>query len=79
MANYAEYFAARDADLPKPKYNYGDRVFGRWNKVPFIASVIREEDKVVLVQTDLPLKHNEQIHTILKLSRTDVSLLKNYD
>jgi hypothetical protein len=79
MANYAEYFAARDADKPKPKYNSGDRVFGRWNKVPFIASVIREEDKVVLVQTDLPLKHNEQIHNILKLGRAELALLKNYD
>lgn len=79
MASYAEYFAARDADKPKPKYNYGDRVFGRWNRVPFIASVIREEDQVVLVQTDLPLKHDEQIHNILKVAQKDVKLLKNYD
>ena len=79
MANYAEYFAARDADKPKPKFNYGDRVFGYWNKIPFIASVIREEDKNVLVQTDLPVKHEEQLHNILKLARMDVKLLKNYD
>lgn len=79
MANYAEYFAARDADKPKPKYNYGDRVFGHWNRILFIASVIREEDKVVLVQTDLPVKHDEQLHNILKLARLDVKLLKNYD
>ena len=79
MANYAEYFAARDADLPKPKYNYGDRVFGLWNKIPFIASVVREEDKKVLVHSDLPIKHDEQIHYILKLSRADVTLLKSYD
>jgi hypothetical protein len=79
MANYAEYFAARDADKPKPKFNYGDRVFGHWNRIPFIASVIREEDKNVLVQTDLPVKHDEQLHNILKLARMDVKLLKNYD
>jgi hypothetical protein len=79
MANYAEYFAARDADKPEPKFNYGDRVFGHWNKIPFIASVIREEDKVVLVQTDLPVKHDEQLHNILKLARMDVKLLKSYD
>ena len=79
MANYAEYFAARDADKPTPKYNYGDRVFGYWNKIPFVASVIREEDKVVLVQTDLPLKHNDTIHNILKLAQKDVKLLKDYD
>ena len=79
MANYAEYFAARDADKPKPKFNYGDRVFGHWNKIPFVASVIREEDKNVVVQTDLPVKHDEQLHNILKLARMDVKLLKNYD
>ena len=79
MANYAEYFAARDADLPKYKYNYGDRVFGRWNKIPFIAMVVREEDRKVLVHSDLPIKHDDQIHNILKLSRADVTLLKNYD
>ena len=79
MANYAEYFAARDAGKPKPKYNYGDRVFGHWNKIPFIASVIREENKAVLVQTDLPIMYEEQIHNILKLSRLDVTLLKDHD
>ena len=79
MANYAEYFAARDAEKPKPKFNYGDRVFGHWNRIPFIGSVIREEDRVVLVQTDLPVKHDEQLHNILKLARMDVKLLKNYD
>lgn len=79
MANYAEYFAARDADKPKPKYNRNDRVFGHWNKIPFIGSVVREENKVVLVHTDLPVKHDDQLHYILKLSRTDVTLLKDYD
>jgi CRISPR/Cas system CMR-associated protein Cmr3 (group 5 of RAMP superfamily) len=79
MANYAEYFAARDADLPKPKYNYGDRVFGRWNKVPFIGSVVREQNKNLLIQVDLPIKHKDNIHNILHISRLDVTLLKDYD
>ena len=79
MANYAEYFAARDADKPKARFNYGDRVFGRWNKIPFIASVIREEDRNVLVQTDLPVRYEGANHNILKLSRTDVKLLKEFD
>lgn len=79
MPNYAEYFAKRDEDKAKPLYNSGNRVFGRWNRVPFIGSVIREEDQVVLVQTDLPLKHNDQLHNILKVAQKDVKLLKNYD
>lgn len=76
MANYAEYFAARDADLPKPKYKNGDRVFGHWNKIPIIGMVVREEDKMVLVHLDLPLKHDDTVHNLLKLSRTSVTLLK---
>jgi hypothetical protein len=76
MANYAEYFAARDADLPKPKFVYGDRVFGHWNKIPFVASVIREENKVLLLQTDLPVRYEQTNYSILRLSRTDVKLLK---
>ena len=79
MANYAEYFAARDANNPKPRYVYGDRVFGHWNKIPFIASVIREEDKNVLVQTDLPVRHDGVNHNILKLARLDVKRLVSFD
>jgi hypothetical protein len=79
MASYAEYFAARDADKSKPKYVRGDRVFGRWNQIPFIASVIREEDKNILVQTDLPITYNNAIHNILKVSRNDVKRLVNFD
>jgi len=78
MANYAEYFANRDSDTPKPKFNYGDRVFGRWMKKPFIGSVIREQDKTVLVQLDLPLKHNAVIHNLLQIARIDVKLLKEF-
>ena len=79
MASYAEHFAARDSNKPKPRYVYGDRVFGYWNKIPFVASVIREEDKNVLVQTDLPLGHNGAIHNILKLARLDVKRLVSFD
>lgn len=78
MANYADYFAARDADTPKPKYVYGDRVFGHWNKIPFIGSVVREQEKNVLVHTDLPIIRGEYVHSILTLSRTDVKLLKEF-
>jgi hypothetical protein len=78
MANYAEYFAQRDADNPKPKFNYGDRVFGRWNKIPFIGSVIREQEKNVLIQLDLPIIRKQDIHNLLHIVRTDVKLLKEF-
>jgi hypothetical protein len=76
VASLTDYFAKRDADKPKPKFQIGDRVFGRWNKIPFVASVLREEDKNVLVFTDLPLKHNDVYCNVIKLARADVKLLK---
>jgi hypothetical protein len=79
VASLTDYFAKRDADKPKAKYHIGDRVFGRWNKIPFVASVLREEDMNVLVQTDLPLKHNDVYHNILKLARNDVKLMKEVE
>lgn len=78
MANYAEYFEARD---PKTnhKFEYGNRVFGKWNKIPFIGMIIREEDKDVLVHADLPVKYDKQYNSILRLNRNDVKILKEYD
>jgi len=75
MGNYTEYFERRAADLPRSKFNSGDRVFGRWNKIPFIGSVVRNQDKTVLVHLDLPLKHNDNIHNVLHLAQMDVKLL----
>ena len=76
MANLTDYFARRDADLPKPKYHYGDRVFGRWNNVPFAGSVVREQNRQLLVLLDLPFKYEDQVHNIVRVSRNDVDLLK---
>ena len=79
MSNLTNYFVRRDADLPKPKYNSGDRVFGKWNRIPFIASVVREESGEVLVHSDLPIKQGQELCHILRLPIKDVKLLKNYD
>jgi hypothetical protein len=75
VANYAEYFERKAAELPKPKFNSGDRVFGCWNKIPFIGSVVRNQNKTVLVHVDLPIKHNDNIHNVLHLAQMDVKLL----
>jgi hypothetical protein len=75
MGNYTEYFERKHADLPAPKYANGDRVFGHWNSIPFIGTVIRNQNKTVLVHTDLPLKHNDNIHNVLHLAQMDVKLL----
>lgn len=65
--SYKSYFEERDRDLPKPKYEYGDRVFSYYNSVPLVGMVIREIDKVVLVHADLPIKDGAEIRSIVSV------------
>jgi hypothetical protein len=58
---------------------YGNRVFGYWNKIPFVGMVVREEEKIVLVHVDLPFKYEDIIQNILHIARKDVTLLVSYD
>jgi hypothetical protein len=82
MSNLAEYFSRTSY---KPVYQIGDRVFGRWNKIPFIGSVGNDScvDGVtprVSVHLDLPIKHKDKIHNILFIEHKDIkSYLVNYD
>ena len=50
MASLAEYF---EKNRYKPKYFLGDRVFGYWNKIPFIGTV--GNDTVIARSRDLGL------------------------
>jgi len=68
MVTQTDQFLQRDKDLPKPKYNYGDRVFGKLNKVPLVGMVIREVEGDVLVHSDLPLRVEGQVRNIVSVS-----------
>ena len=59
MSTLAEQFANRDKNNPKPKWNYGDRVFAKWEGVPLVGMVIRQNEFGVLIHADLPLGANE--------------------
>jgi len=37
------------------KWNYGDRVFAKWEDVPLVGMVIRQNEFGVLIHSDLPL------------------------
>ena len=67
MVTQTDQFRQRDADLPKPKYNYGDRVFARLGKVPLVGMVVREVQDAVLVHSDLPLRAEEQVRHIVSV------------
>ncbi len=75
MSNLAEYFAK--LDHYKPKWENGSRVFGHWNKIPFVGSVIADREKDhILVHSDLPIKFNNKLNNIIVVKHKDIKLLK---
>ena len=81
MPNYAEYF---EKHRPKPVWQIGDRVHGRWNKIPFIGTVgndnmINEkEGPRVSVHLDLPIKYKDKVHNIIFVKQKDIKRLQAY-
>jgi hypothetical protein len=75
MSSLTQYFERRDADLTKPRYNSGDRVFGHWNRIPFVGSVVREIAPLVMIQVDLPVKYEGTIHNIITPKLKDIKRL----
>jgi hypothetical protein len=81
MSNLAEYFAK---NRYQGRWQIGDRVFGRWNKIPFIGSV--GTDSVVsesagprvTVCLDLPILYQGQVHNILVVKPKDIKKLVDY-
>jgi len=76
MSSLTRYFERRDADLPRPKYNSGDRVSGRWNDIPFMGSVVRDTKPTVLVHSDLPVQFSGNVHYVLSVKQSDLTRLQ---
>lgn len=68
MAGLAEYFAK---NRYQGKWQFGDRVFGRWNKIPFIGSVgtdsviSEEQGPRVTIFLDLPILYDKKIYSVI--------------
>lgn len=81
MTDYAKYFAD---NRPKPKWFMGDRVFGRWNKIPFIGTVgndgmvSEEQGPMVSVFLDLPIKYKNEIKNIVFVKQKDIKKLTKF-
>ena len=79
MVSLAEYFRL---NRYKAKYDIGDRVIGKWNKIPFVGTVgndtlINEaEGPRVSVHLDLPLKYKDKVYTILFVKHKDIKPYK---
>lgn len=82
MSSLAEYF---EKHRPKPVWQPGDRVFGRWNKIPFIGTVgcdnMRSESEGprVSVFLDLPIQFNDEIVRIVRVKQRDIKRLVSFD
>lgn len=79
MASLKEYF---EKNAYQPKYHIGDRVFGKWNKIPFVGSVgndrkINEErGPEITVHLDLPIKFDDKIYNVIIVKHKDVKAFK---
>jgi len=81
MTSLNDYFSTRRY---LGKYKIGDRVFGRWNQIPFIGSV--GNDSIVsensgpriTITLDLPIKFQGRLHHILIVEHKDVTPLKQF-
>ena len=82
MGTLADYF---DRVTYKAKYSIGDRVFGRWNKIPFMGSVGNDScpdglTPRVSIHLDLPIKFKDKIYNIIFVEHKDIkSYLINYE
>lgn len=77
-----EYWQNREY---KPKYHLGDRVFGHWNKIPFVGKVgvdnvlTNNQKPRVTVILDLPLRFDKKYFNTVVVTHKDIKLLKNLD
>ena len=80
MGNQTEYFERIGY---RPKYQIGDRVFGSWNKIPFIGTVgndtvIDNTGPRISIHLDLPIKHEDTVRNIIIVTHKDISKLKEF-
>ena len=78
MTSLSEWFEKQPCY--QPKWEYGTRVFGFWNKIPFVGMVIADREKDhILVHSDLPVKFNDVVNTIIIVKHKDIKKLKEIE
>jgi len=79
MGNQTDYFQRIGY---KPVYFIGDRVMGKFNKIPFVGTIGNdtlvnlEEGPYVTVHLDLPLQYKDVVYRFLKLKHKSVKPYK---
>jgi hypothetical protein len=67
----------------KAKYHLGDRVFGRWNKIPFIGTVgndrcIDGDNPEITIHLDMPIRLTEKTYSFIIVKHKDIKPLKDF-
>ena len=80
MGTQTEYFERIGY---RPKYWIGDRVFGKWNKIPFVGTVgndtvIDYSGPRISIYLDLPIKYEGVIRNIIIVKHKDICKLKEF-
>ena len=80
MGNNTDYF---ERNAYRPTYQIGNRVSGRWNKIPFVGSVgndrvINDSGPEVTIHLDLPIRHENKIYGIIVVKHKDIKPLKEF-
>lgn len=77
MGNQTDYFERIGY---RAKYQIGDRVFGHWNKIPFVGTVGNDRviDKTgpqVTIHLDLPIRYEKQTRNVIVVKHRDITKL----
>ena len=80
MASLTTYFENK---AYQPTYFIGDRVFGHFANIPFIATVgndrvINSDGPEITVHLDLPIKVDGIVKTVLVVKHKDIKPLKEF-
>jgi hypothetical protein len=79
MGNQTDYFERIGY---RPVYWIGDRVFGRWNKIPFVGTVGNDtlinniEGPRISIHLDLPIWLHDTVHNFIIVKHKDIKRLK---
>ena len=63
-------------------WEIGDRVFGRWNKIPFVGTVGNDrlinhiDGPEITIHLDLPIKYKDKVHHIVIVKHKDIKAYK---
>ena len=82
MANLTAYF---ERQAYTPEYFLGDRVFGHWNKIPFVGSVGNdtvislEEGPRITITLDLPIFYENSWRYCIVTKHKFIKRLKSFD